>query len=50
MVETLPAAKLPEGAEEPYSKLLFASVPKLDAGWLDSVTSDPELRKALLAR
>ncbi len=49
-VETLPAAKLPEGAEEPYSKLLFASVPKLDAGWLDSVTSDPELRKALLAR
>ncbi len=50
VVETLPAARLPEGAEDPYSKLLFASVPKLDTGWLDSVTSDPELGRALLQR
>lgn len=49
-VETLPAAKLPEGAQQAYSKLLFASVPKLDTGWLDSVANDPELGRALLQR
>ena len=50
VVETLPANKLPHGATKPYSKLLFASVPKLDTGWLDGVTSDPELSRALLGR
>ena len=33
------------GATHPYSKLLFASVPKLDPGWLDSLGTDPELHR-----
>lgn len=37
VVERLAADKLHGGAEHPYSKLLFSSVPKLDTGWLDSV-------------
>lgn len=37
VVERLPAAQLHGGAQHPYSKLLFSSVPKLDTGWLDSV-------------
>jgi len=36
-VEQLPASRLHNGAEHPYSKLLFSSVPKLDPAWLDSV-------------
>ena len=37
MVEHLPANQRQDGAEHPYSKMLFSSVPKLDPGWLDSV-------------
>ena len=37
VVENLAAADLPDGAVHPYSRLLFASAPKLDASWLDSV-------------
>ena len=39
VVETLPADRLATGAQHPYSQLLFASVPKLDTGWLDSLPS-----------
>jgi peptide/nickel transport system ATP-binding protein len=45
-VETLPADRLQDGATHPYSRLLFASVPKLDPGWLDSLEHDPEPRRA----
>ncbi|MDQ7774709.1 MAG: ABC transporter ATP-binding protein [Paracoccus aminovorans] len=37
VVETLAAADLPDGARQPYSRLLFSSVPQLDPGWLDRV-------------
>ncbi|MET1416620.1 ABC transporter ATP-binding protein [Roseibium sp. HPY-6] len=37
VVEVLSADDLPHGATHPYSKQLFASVPKLDTGWLDSM-------------
>ena len=37
VVETLPADRLATGAQHPYSQLLFASVPKLDTGWLDNL-------------
>jgi peptide/nickel transport system ATP-binding protein len=40
-VERLRADQLPDGAQAPYSKLLFASVPKLDTGWLDSLPPSP---------
>ena len=40
-VERLRADQLPDGAQQPYSKLLFASVPKLDPGWLDSLPPSP---------
>jgi peptide/nickel transport system ATP-binding protein len=50
VVETLPADRLPGGATQPYSRLLFASVPKLDTGWLDGVTEDAEFARALLQR
>ena len=36
-VERLPADQLPHGAQHPYSRTLFASVPKLDPAWLDSL-------------
>jgi len=36
-VELLANAALPHGARHPYSRLLFASVPRLDPGWLDSL-------------
>ena len=36
VVETLAADRLSE-ARDPYSQLLFASVPQLDTGWLDRV-------------
>ncbi|MBD8890971.1 ABC transporter ATP-binding protein [Roseibium litorale] len=36
-VELLANSQLPEGANHHYSQLLFASVPKLDTGWLDSL-------------
>jgi peptide/nickel transport system ATP-binding protein len=50
VVETLPAASLPDGAQKPYSKLLFASVPKLDSGWLDGIMTNPEFGRALMQR
>ncbi|MBT9292971.1 ABC transporter ATP-binding protein [Prosthecodimorpha staleyi] len=34
----------------PYSRLLYASVPKLDPTWLDSLDRDPELVKAFDGR
>lgn len=37
VVEVLSADNLPHGATHPYSKQLFASVPQLDTGWLDSM-------------
>ena len=40
VVELLSAGQLPGGARHPYSKLLFASVPRLDTGWLDSVPAN----------
>ena len=44
-VETLlPAMR--QVPEHPYSRLLFASVPKLDPGWLDSLTLDAEQVRA----
>ncbi|WP_378949149.1 ABC transporter ATP-binding protein [Paracoccus sp. R86501] len=36
VVETLAADRLAE-ARDPYSKLLFSSVPQLDTGWLDAM-------------
>ncbi|MFO1207943.1 MAG: ABC transporter ATP-binding protein [Amaricoccus sp.] len=41
-VETLAADRL-DHAHHPYSKLLFASVPKLETGWLESVDYRPEV-------
>jgi peptide/nickel transport system ATP-binding protein len=37
-------------ARQPYSRLLFSSVPKLDPTWLDSLEQDPELRSAFVGR
>jgi peptide/nickel transport system ATP-binding protein len=45
VVERLPADRLQDGATHPYSKLLFASVPKLDPGWLDSLDAIPGMRR-----
>lgn len=50
MVETLPADTLHRSARDPYSKLLFASVPKLDTGWLDGLDQDPGFADAWAAR
>nr|WP_299498426.1 ABC transporter ATP-binding protein [uncultured Rhizobium sp.] len=41
-VEEITPAHL-KAPQHPYAKLLFSSVPKLDAGWLDSLELDPEL-------
>jgi peptide/nickel transport system ATP-binding protein len=46
VVERLPADRLQDGATHPYSRLLFASVPKLDPGWLDGLDA-PEPQRAL---
>jgi len=45
VVERLPAARLPDGATHSYSQRLFASVPKLDPGWLDSLDAVPGMRR-----
>lgn len=45
-VEQLAASELASGAKHPYSKLLFASVPKLDTGWLDGLDQRPDLARA----
>lgn len=39
-VEELKAGRR-EAPQDPYARLLFASVPKLDPGWLDSLERDP---------
>ena len=41
-MERLPADRLQDAATHPYSKLLFASVPKLDPGWLDGLGRTPK--------
>ena len=45
-VETLPAADIMARAEHPYTRLLLASVPKLDPAWLDSLANDPAFERA----
>lgn len=50
VVETLPAHDLHAQARDPYSKLLFASVPKLDTGWLDGLAADAAFTRAMAAR
>ncbi len=50
LVEALPAARMSECAEHPYSRLLISSVPKLDPDWLATLEHDPELAKAMLGR
>ena len=50
MVETLPAHDLHAQARDPYSRLLFASVPRLDTGWLDRLDADPDFARAMAAR
>ncbi|WP_112309849.1 ABC transporter ATP-binding protein [Pseudogemmobacter bohemicus] len=45
-VETLPAADIMARAEHPYTRLLLASVPKLDPAWLDSLADDPAFERA----
>lgn len=45
-VETLPAADIMARAEHPYTRLLLASVPKLDPAWLDGLDKDPAFAKA----
>jgi peptide/nickel transport system ATP-binding protein len=45
VVERLAADRLQDGATHPYSRLLFASVPKLDPGWLDSLDAAPGARR-----
>ncbi len=49
-VEALPANQIQTGAQHPYSKLLMASVPKLDTGWLDGLERDPEFVRAFANR
>ena len=45
-VETLPAGDIMARAEHPYTRLLLASVPKLDPAWLDSLANDPAFERA----
>jgi peptide/nickel transport system ATP-binding protein len=35
---------------QPYSRLLFSSVPQLRTGWLDGLAQDPELTRAFAQR
>ncbi|MBO9467806.1 ABC transporter ATP-binding protein [Tropicibacter sp. R15_0] len=50
LVEALPAAKMSESAEHPYSRLLISSVPKLDPDWLANLEHDPEIARAMQGR
>jgi peptide/nickel transport system ATP-binding protein len=43
VVEALPAARMAQDAQHPYSRLLISSVPKLDTGWLAGLEQDPAL-------
>lgn len=49
-IEQLSADEMTSKAQHPYSRLLFASVPKLDTGWLDNFAQDPSLMKELANR
>lgn len=44
VVERLAASDLPHKAMHPYSQTLFASVPTLDPGWLDSLPGPGSLK------
>ncbi|HEY0276309.1 MAG TPA: ABC transporter ATP-binding protein [Paenirhodobacter sp.] len=50
IVEALPAARMSVDAAHPYSRLLISSVPKLDPGWLDNLSLDPDLVAAFSKR
>ncbi|WP_460452158.1 ABC transporter ATP-binding protein [Alsobacter sp. SYSU BS001988] len=49
-IEQMPRSHIGARDHHPYTKLLFASVPKLDPSWLDSIERDPELVAALARR
>ncbi|MCB8840348.1 ABC transporter ATP-binding protein [Aurantimonas sp. VKM B-3413] len=49
-VEEMPTSRMKSGAEHPYSKLLIASVPQLDTGWLDGLRQDPVVTDAMSGR
>ncbi|MBP0616362.1 ABC transporter ATP-binding protein [Jiella mangrovi] len=46
-VEEMPTSRMQSGAEHPYSKLLIASVPKLDTGWLDGLHQNPAISEGM---
>ncbi|MGH1354315.1 MAG: ABC transporter ATP-binding protein [Thalassovita sp.] len=50
LVEALPAAAMTDTAKHPYSRLLIASVPKLDADWLANLEHDPDMVRAMTGR
>ena len=45
-IEQMAPAEFGRPGGHPYSRLLHASVPKLDPTWLDGLERDPELVKA----
>ncbi len=47
--QLVPAAMGSEGTH-PYSRLLHASMPKLDPAWLDTLVLDPVLERGLAER
>jgi peptide/nickel transport system ATP-binding protein len=49
-IEQMPRSQIGARDHHAYTKLLFASVPKLDPSWLDSIERDPELVAALARR
>ncbi|TGT54046.1 ABC transporter ATP-binding protein [Mesorhizobium sp. M00.F.Ca.ET.170.01.1.1] len=49
-IEQTPPEKIGCPDAHPYSQLLFASVPKLDTGWLDALVQDPKLTEAFARR
>jgi peptide/nickel transport system ATP-binding protein len=49
-IEQLSPDAMGDAASHPYSRLLFSSVPKLDARWLDGLEQDPGLLRAYSRR
>ncbi|PSC05315.1 ABC transporter [Alsobacter soli] len=49
-IEQMPRSRVGARDHHAYTKLLFASVPKLDPQWLDSLERNPELVAALARR
>lgn len=49
-IEQLSPDAMGSEASDPYSRLLFSSVPKLDTGWLDSLEQDPDLVREFSSR